>query len=667
MRARGAAPAVAATVAAAGALTALVVAVGAVPGTPANEVAVLLAVATYAVVALMVEHAHPGHLVGRLMLFGATGWGVGEGLLAVGLQGHLHDPGSIPGAALLAVVGTALRGFGWLVLILAVPLVFPDGRSPWPGRRLPGILLASAIGLFTAATLLAPRPMEYRLRAVDSPTGLPVAWTSLADALALSALALCVVALGVAVAGLRHRWRSGGELRRQQLLWLCVAFAVPVAFLPTIATELVAPWMFAVVVIPVPVAIAVAMFQRRLYDLQLVASRTLTWVVLTGAVALLYAVTVGGVGALLSERGAPWLPWVAAGVVAVSFAPLHRLLQQAVNRVTYGHWAQPAEVLAATGRRLADAADVPGLLQVLASELAAGLGLDRVEVLDASGRTLAVHGEARSVAMKELALAAYGLPVGVLRWHGPAMRAADSRLLEDVAHQLGGVVHAAGLLETVREAQHQLVLAREEERRRLRRDLHDGLGPQLAGLGLQVDTLRNRLRVTEVDADQQLVALRREIQSTVQDVRRIVEGLRPPAVDELGLAGAIDHLADRVSGSHLEVLVEMAPLPQLPAAIEVALYRITQEALTNVVRHASAQHARVVVGARGAGLELEISDDGCGTPHPRPGGVGLSSMRERAEELNGRLVVEARPGSGTTIRAWLPMHALLRDVEGLRP
>jgi signal transduction histidine kinase len=661
------APGVAAAVAVAGALTAVVVAADALPGTPANEVAVLLAVATYALVALMVEHADPRHLVGRLMLWGAAGWGVGEGLLALGLQGHVHDPGSIPGAELLAVVGTALRGFGWLVLILAVPLVFPDGRSPWPGRRLPGILVGVSIGLFTVATLLAPRPMEYRLEATDSPTGLPVDWTPLADALALGALVLCVVSLGVAVVGLRHRWRSGGEVRRQQLLWLCVAFAVPVAFLPTIATELVSPWMFAVVVIPVPVAIAVAMFQRRLYDLQLVVSRTFTWLALTGVVAVLYAVTVGGVGALLSERGAPWLPWVAAGVVAVSFAPLHRLLQQAVNRVTYGQWAQPAEVLAATGRRLADAADVPGLLQVLAGELASGLGLDRVEVQDASGRPLAVHGGPPPGPMEELTLAAYGVPVGVLRWHGPPIRAAERRLLEDVARQLGGVVHSAGLLETVREAQHRLVLAREEERRRLRRDLHDGLGPQLAGLTLQVDTLRNRLRLREADPDQELVALRREIQTTVLDVRRIVEGLRPPALDELGLAGAIDHLVDRVSGPHLEVLVEVAPVGRLPAAIEVAIYRIAQEALTNVVRHASASRARIVLQAQGAGLELEISDDGSGTPTPRRGGLGLSSMAERAEELSGRLVVEGRPGSGTSVRAWLPTLAAARDVEELQP
>ena len=654
MRARRATLATAATVGLLGAVAAVVVAAGASDVAPADELAVLLAVTTYLAVSSIIDHAQPGHRVGRTMLLGATCWGAGEGLLALGLEGHLHDPGSIPGAALLGVVGTAVRGLGWLVLILVVPLVFPDGHLPWPGRKGPAGLVLLAITLFTAATLLAPTPLEYRLQGMDSPTGLPSEWRPVTDLLALTALGLCVVALLVVIAGLAHRWRSGGELRRQQLLWLCVAFAVPVLFLPTVATGLVAPWMFAVVVIPVPVAMATAMLQRRLYDVQLVASRTLTWLALTGVVSLLYALTVAGVGALLSQRGAAWLPWVGAGVVAVSFAPLHRVLQQGVNRVTYGQWAQPAEVLAATGRRLVDASDVPGLLQSLVSEIGSGLGLDRVEIRDLSGRLLAVHGRDDPRVLDELPLTAYGTPMGVLRWSGPPIRSADRRLLEDLVHQLGAVAHSAGLLESLRDAQHQLVLAREEERRRLRRDLHDGLGPQLAGLGLQVDMLRNRLGLPDVDTDGELVELRRQIQSTVGEVRRIVEGLRPPALDELGLQGALEQLARRVEGPRLTVVVDVPPLPAVPAAVEVAVYRIVQEALTNVVRHSRARLARIRVAAEGSGVGVEVSDDGCGSVRHREGGLGLTSMRERAEQISGRLVVDARPGIGTCVRGWLP-------------
>ena len=413
--------------------------------------------------------------------------------------------------------------------------------------------------------------------------------------------------------------------------------------------------MFALATLPVPIAIAVAVTQRRLYDVQLAVNRSLTYGLLSLLIAGLYAVVVGGVGAFTRSRGASWLPWVAAGVVAVSFAPLRNALQQAANRLTYGQWSQPADVLAATGRRLADAADVPALLQTLAAELGTGLGLASVEITDELGRTLARHGVA-GPPTDELPLTAYGTPVGTLRWSGGRLRSHDRALLTDVAHQLGGVVHAAALLGVVRTAQERQVLAREEERKRLRRDLHDGLGPALAALSLQVDALRNRLDAPEVDTE--LVHLRSGIQGTVADVRRIVEGLRPPALDELGLAGALEQLADRLTaGTDLLVDVQVNGPAEPAAAVEVATYRIAQEALTNVVRHARARQACVRVRADDGGLVLEVTDDGAGTPTPRDGGVGLASMRERAEELGGRLEVAGRPGAGTRVTARLPVGA----------
>lgn len=622
---------------------------------PANELAVALAVATYAIVAVVIEIARHGDRVGRLMLLGATGWGVGEGLLAIGVQGTVHAAGSVPAAEWFATAGTAVRGLGWLVLVLAVPLVFPDGRPPWGGRRVPVVIVVSALTAFTVATLLAPTPLERRLEEMDSPTGLPQSMKVAADVLALSALALCVVALLVVLAGLVHRWRVGDEVRHQQLLWLCLAFAVPVLFLPLLGTDFVQPWMFAVVTLPVPVAIGVGMLQRRLYDLQFAVSRTLTYAVLSAAVAGLYALTVGGVGALLQERGAPWLPWVAAGVVAVSFAPLRNALQQGVNQVTYGQWSQPAAVLAATGRRLVDASDVPGLLDTLVTELGTGLGLAHVDIRDVGGRVLAGYGDAPTSPSAETMLTAYGAPVGALRWSRRPLRETDLALLDDVARQLGGVVHAASLLETIRQAQHRLVLAREEERRRLRRDIHDGLGPALASLALQVDMIRNQLGVSGVDPDTQLVGLRSAIQAAVVDVRRIVEGLRPPALDDLGLEGALEQLTSRTTNTDTRVEIDLPPLPPMPAAVEVAIFRISQEALTNVVRHAAAAHARIQVRADPGAVTVVITDDGAGTAQPRIGGVGLGSMTGRATELGGTLRVTSAPGRGTAVHLVLPL------------
>ncbi len=618
-------------------------------GTPVNELVILLVIACYTAVAVVIGIARPGHPVGRLMLTGTAVWGVGEGLLGLAVDALSRDRTTLAGW--LGMLGS-LRGLGWLLLVVGLPLIFPDGRTPWGGRR-PLVLLAGAVGMFVLGSVLAPVPLDYRLTDVDNPAGLPAGAKVVADLLALGGLALVAVSLAVAVAGLVHRWRVGGDLLRQQLLWFTAAFAVPLLLIPFVPTTFVEPWMFAVVTMPAPVAVAVALFQRRLYDVQLVVNRTVTYVTLSVTVAGLYAVTVGGVGALLHERGAPWLPWLAAGVVAVTFAPLRNALQQAVNRLTYGQWSQPADVLATTGRRLSDAADVPVLLRSLADELARGLGLPYVEITDAHGRTLATHG-ASPPTYDETPLTAYGRTVGTLRHSNVRLRSADRRLLEDLAAQLGGVVHAAGLVADLRAARERLVQAREEERRRLRRDLHDGLGPALAGLTLQVDTVRNRLAAGRV-ADTDLVRLRDGVAATVLDVRRIVEGLRPAALDDPGLGGALPQLAHRVEdecGIRMEVSVPAA-LPRVPAAVEVAAYRIAQEALGNVARHSGARHARLALAVDGSALWLSVCDDGVGEVHPRPGGLGLTTMHERATEVGGRLCVDSTR-RGTTVEAWLP-------------
>jgi signal transduction histidine kinase len=254
-------------------------------------------------------------------------------------------------------------------------------------------------------------------------------------------------------------------------------------------------------------------------------------------------------------------------------------------------------------------------------------------------------------------LLAYGIPVGSLTYRVPdrPLSAAEERLLHDLARQLGGALHARLLREDLQRARERLVLAREEERRRLRRDLHDGIGPALAGLTLKTETARALLPPGADGASRQLHDLSEEIRRTVVDVRRLVEGLRPPALDELGLAGACAQAVGRLTaGSDLAASVD-APddLPALPAAVEVAAYRIVVEAVTNTVRHARARHCRVSITLIPAGLAVEVTDDGTGLAASGQPGHGLAIMRERAEELGGTVTV--RDGSpGVTIQARLP-------------
>jgi signal transduction histidine kinase len=234
--------------------------------------------------------------------------------------------------------------------------------------------------------------------------------------------------------------------------------------------------------------------------------------------------------------------------------------------------------------------------------------------------------------------------------------AAERRLLEDIALQAGVAAHAVRLTADLQRSRERLITAREEERRRLRRDLHDGLGPQLASLTLTIAAARELLRHDLDAADRLLQELSVHAQAAMADIRRVVYDLRPPALDDLGLVLALREQAARYSQAGLQITID-APdrLPPLPAAVEVAAYRIVQEALTNVVRHAEAHICSVCLSLADT-LIVEIRDDGAGMPPDSRAGVGHMSMRERAAELGGLCQIETMPGQGVCIRARLPLH-----------
>ena len=489
-----------------------------------NEAAVGAVVLAYAVVGLVIVWHRPGHPIGRLALAIAAVWGVAEALVATSYATlSVHPDARL--AALGSVLGALLRGLPWFAAVMWLPLRFPDGM-PATTRlgRFAERFTVVTITVFSVVSLFSPTLTDLRVQHIDNPIGASPSLAPVFDMLAGVALLLGIGAVALAVAVLVQKYRQGGPLGRQQTLIFGAAFLPPLAALGASFTDAAGPWLFAVATIPLPIAIGVAVLQRRLYDIQLAVNRSLTYGTLWVAIALLYAVVVGGVGVMLRRPGAVWLPWLAAGVVAVTFAPLRDALQRAANRLTYGQWSQPAEVLATTARRLGDAADVPSLLRSLVEDVGHALDLPYVEITDPVGRSLVRRGRPDGD-VDQLAMTSYGVEVGTLAWTRRPLRDTDRGLLVDLARQLGTVVHAVGLLDTVRASQERLVLAREEERRRLRRDLHDGLGPALAGLLLRVDTLRNLLRARpDADesglADEGLLALRAGIQGTVGDVRR---------------------------------------------------------------------------------------------------------------------------------------------------
>jgi signal transduction histidine kinase len=261
-----------------------------------------------------------------------------------------------------------------------------------------------------------------------------------------------------------------------------------------------------------------------------------------------------------------------------------------------------------------------------------------------------------------------GEEVGVLsvapRGPGERFSTADERVIEEIARQMGIVVNSVLQAEDLRRSRERLVTTREEERRRIRRDLHDGLGPSLAALSLQVEIARD-LVVTDPERSAELLdAVLVQTREAIDDIRRLVYGLRPPALDDLGLLGAIR--AQRTSWEQhgLEVTLDLpADLPNLSAAIEVAIYRITQEAMNNVIRHAGASAVSVGVRLVGGEICLTVADDGRGLPAIIAPGIGMLSIRERSAELGGRCTIRPGGEGGVTVEARFALPAETREGE----
>ena len=645
----------------------------------ADTLSFAVAIAVTAVVGAIVILAVPGNRAGWLMLAAAAVLGIGTAFAEAGIHGVVTAPGSVPGAAYLAALGPGLQAAGLVIAVTGVPAVFPDGRLPGPRWRWLAWPGAAAAPCLFLGNVLSPVSNKSQLAGWHSPLGLPAGYGNVAGTLSAAGVLLAVAAAAGAIAGLVTRWRRGGPLVRQQLLLLALATAPPaLVFVSILITNGVPGWIFGVVLLSLPAAIATAVLHHGLYDLRRAAHRALLWLTMSAAVVGIYAAVVVTAVTLVPDHHAWWPSALAAALAALALIPLRERLQRGVTRLVYGRWHEPYEVLAGLGQDLEAAADIGRLLEAAVAELTTGLNLRDVSVRDLGGTVVTgTEGPAGSVpgtgaaagpGMASIPLMAYGTPVGSLTYRVPERppSAAEERLLHDLARQLGGALHARLLSEDLQRARERLVLAREEERRRLRRDLHDGIGPALAGLTLKAETARALLPPGSDGASRQLRDLSEEIRRTVVDVRRLVEGLRPPALDELGLADACAQAVDRLTaGSGLAATVHASDdLPALPAAVEVAAYRIVVEAVTNTVRHARARSCRVSIACIPAGLAIEVSDDGTGLAASGLPGHGLAIMRERAEELGGTVTV--RDGSpGVTVQARLPAVTAPAQLPGV--
>ncbi|WP_432986235.1 sensor histidine kinase [Dactylosporangium sp. CA-233914] len=605
---------------------------------PAGEVAYLPAVAACALVGALITVKRPGNTVGPLLLM--------SGLAFVVLE--CCGQAAVAGVTALAWPQTWL----WVPANLGIALVpayFPLDRPPrWAAAGLVTLAgLAALTGAFQPGVNDQVRP-----QAPANPLGAGF-MASVAPVAGIAFTAGAAVAFVAGAVAVASRARTLPQAR--WLAYTCglVALVVLARFAAGLADsdpDRIWPhdnagWDVAggLAMALVPAGIGVAILRHRLFDIDLLISRTVVFAALTTAVTGAYLLVVGVLGASSV---------LAAVAAALVFGGLRQWVQRRVNLLVYGERDDPYTVLARLGERLAAVPDPGAILAASTSTVKEALRLSYVGIEVDAGPVYEL-GE-RPAEPVTFPLVAGGEPVGALRL-GPrpgeaALGTRDRRLLADLARHIGVAVQAVRYSADLRRSREQLVVAREEERRRLRRDLHDGLGPTLAGLTMRAEAAQE---VGGERARELLAEIVEDAQTAVADVRRLVEGLRPPALDTLGLVGALRaHLAKQPAGPRVSIEAP-AEVGGLPAASEVAAYRIAVEAIANARRHAGATAVRLELLVENDRLCLTVTDDGHGTSPVKVGGVGMHSMRERAEELGGELDVTSTP-HGTSVTARLP-------------
>lgn len=587
-----------------------------------------LTAVSFAVAGAAVAWARPRNAIGWLLLLIGLCEGLADLATVVATDPRLSDGALRTGAAWLA-------SWVWFpalgLLPTAVVALYPSGRAGSRARRvLVGAAVAGVVAV-TAGFALVEDAADDIVPGIENPFAvhpLGIAFAVVGGVLLVPSVLLSLVD------AFRRLWRAASP-EREQLAWLLVTvlLAVAISYTPWVAVR-------SVFYLLVPVAIAVGVVRHRLLDLQVVVRRTLLFLGLTGLVVGVFAVSTAVLSAVVQGDTVPVA--VTAALVAVGLLPARDLLQRGVDRLVYGDRRDPLRAVASLNRDVAEHDDVELVPQVLRS-VAAAVRSPHVMLLDADGTALAATGAPADGEPLHLRLQVGGQRVGALQVAPRTARdgwsADDRRLLELLAHQVAVVVHAGRLNAELARSRDRVLEATSQERQRLHQELHDGLGPALTGIALGLEAAEVALTSSPGRTGDLLSRLRTETQAAGREVRRLVEGLRPAALERQDLGAALHAFVEGLQqtlGGRLEVALRVVgDVRGLDPEVDAAAYRIVTEAVTNVVRHSGARHCAVEVRADDAGLVLVVTDDGVGLPQQPRDGVGLTSMRRRVLGLGG--------------------------------
>lgn len=620
----------------------------------------------------------PEHRLGWLVLTAGTLYWVS----AAGQPGIVWLMINRPGWELFVRIILAFAVSGWLVgrgiMIALVPLCYP-GPAP-AGRLEKGLWAAGSVGIALAAIAHSRLNTLAYFDGIE-PTGLarvamdaePWAWR-----IVLVSSVVAIVAMVVRVARLPvERWRM-------HLPPGIVAAVLIVPVLSSLYGEFgghdLFSWSESVLVwvtVAFPCLLMFGVVRHGLLDIGVLVRRSTVYALTALALAAVYGLATWVATTLVSASGDAGRIVATAGVALVAM-PIYMRIHGFAEHRLFGNRRDPSGVLAAIGMTVERAPQGIAALDLVAATVSGELRLpyvavdlviehgddERLEVRVAAAGTPTDH-------VETFALAGPGGTIGEMivgrRTPHEAFHPDEMRALHGIARHVAVLASNVALTEQLLASRRRLVTAREEERRRIRRDLHDGLGPTLAsvclGLGAAVE------RIDDAELGSLLTRLEDELHAAVDGIRQLVYDLRPPALDELGLIGAVNHHVATLNALSsdtaqvLELHVEGAEVTgDLPAAVEVAAYRIALEAITNVARHALAEHCWVRFTGSTEVLHVEVEDDGRGLGGERRVGVGFRSMHERASELGGELEVRARAPHGTCVRASLPLAVPVGSV-----
>jgi signal transduction histidine kinase len=600
----------------------------------------------------------------------------------------LHRPLPLGGLAAWLTYWTWAPGSTLVPLTL---LLVPDGRVLSPRWR--WVAVATVVNLLAVIVVQMFSPDVSGQAPFANPIGTP-ALTPAAKALFLAEGGVLVALLLLSVGSFILRYRRANSDVRHQLKWLLYAFIlVPIGFIlgafpgnGTGALAIVHAVVQFISVMSVSAGFAIAILKYRLYDFDVVISRTLVYGSLAVCITAVYVGIAVGIGAAIGGGGRPnlGLSILATAVVAVGFQPLRERLQRVANRLVYGNRATPYEVLSQFSERVAESYAMDDVLPRMARVLAEGTGAQRADIWLRSGPwlraaaswpvgaplrdSIALNGSALSVprgADRVVEVRHQGEVLGALslsKRPGEALTPVEENLVAHLAAQAGLVLKNVGLtadlqarLAELRASRQRLVGAQDEERRRLERNLHDGAQQHLVAIKVKLGLVEMLATTNPERARVALTELKGDADEALETLRDLARGIYPPLLADRGLPAALESQARKAT---VPVTVEAGGVGRYSQEIEAAVYFCCLEALQNLQKYARATRAVIRLCPGDGALRFEVVDDGVGFDVATTRkGSGLTNMVDRLEAVGGGVDVSSSPGSGTSLRGWLPVLA----------